>query len=174
MAAQQSHMSFSFFLAILYAIFGFFFLALSPEALLLASVVVVIAGLLPNVDGGQDGAAKEFAGLLAAVLPLLILQSFPSLQSGGVARMALVVVCAYLISRVFVVRFLQTCTVRRGIVHSIPAAIITAEIVYLVFYDLPKGQRAYLFFAALLGFLSHLLLDAYSNFDLIGKASGQT
>jgi hypothetical protein len=58
-------------------------------------------------------------------------------------------------------------------IHSIPAAIITFEFVFLLFWDLYLYDRLYLATAALVGFLSHLLLDAYGNLDIVGKAMGK-
>jgi membrane-bound metal-dependent hydrolase YbcI (DUF457 family) len=173
MAVQQSHMSFSLLLAVLYALFGLLFLAIDPERVLLASIIVVLAGMLPDIDGGVEAPARELGGLLAAVLPLLLLEYFPSVKAGGVARIALIVVCGYLLTRISVVRVLQKFTAHRGMIHSLPAAIITAELTYLLFFDLRMIDKVYISMAAFAGFFAHLLLDAYTNLDLIGRAMGQ-
>lgn len=170
MAQRSSHLSISVILAILYAGIGLSILGIHPEHVLLASVIVVVAGLLPNIDSDPGaGTAREFGALLAAAAPLLLIEFFPIVKAGGVARIALVVICCYLISRLIVVRILEYRTEHRGLIHSVPAAIITSEAIYLLFWDLFAYQRAYLAGAALLGYLSHLVLDASSNIDLLGK-----
>lgn len=174
MANQQSHVSFSFVLALLYGLTGLLSFRLGAEYVLLAAMIVVLTGLLPNIDAGSEPPARELGGLLAAVSPLLLFEYYPSLKGGGVARVVLVVVCCYLLTRVVVVRFLQKCTTHRGMIHSIPAAIITFEATYLLFWDLNPKNRLFMAFAALLGYLSHLVLDAYGNFDLLGKAMGKS
>lgn len=170
MAQRSSHLSVSILLSVLYAGFGVTALRMYPEHVLLASVIVIVAGLLPNIDSEPGaGPAREFGGLLAAVAPLLLIDFFPSIKAGGVARIALVVICCYLFSRLIVVRILEYRTEHRGLIHSVPAAIITGEVVYLLFWDLFPIQRLYLGGAALLGYLSHLIIDATGNIDILGK-----
>ncbi|MFN8390507.1 MAG: metal-dependent hydrolase [Bdellovibrionota bacterium] len=173
MAKEQSHFSFSVGLAVLYALGGMFILDLRPEVILLSSVIVVIAGMLPNIDEVESGSAQEFGGLLAAASPLVLFEFYPAFSHGGITRVVLVVICCYLISRVVIVRLLQTVTSHRGIIHSIPAAILSFEAVYLLFWDLGLRARMFVAFAAFLGFFVHLLMDAYTNVDLVGRALGR-
>ena len=173
MAEHQSHISFSFFLAVLYALAGLVIFNIAPEHVLLGAVVVTIAGMLPDVDGGGQSAAHELGGMLAAVFPLLLIESFHTLRAGGVARIALVVICSYMLARIFVVRGLQQFTVHRGMIHSVPAAIITAQLTYLLFWDLPLLPKIFVSLAALFGFMSHLLMDAYTNINIVGRAMGK-
>lgn len=173
MAKEQSHFSFSIGLAVLYILAGILLLSIRPEILFLAAVLVVVAGMLPNIDEGGSGSAQEFGGMLAAVSPLVFLQFFPRVQAGGVSRIALVVICCYLISRVIIARILQNVLKHRGSIHSVPAAIVSFECVYLLFWDLPVRERIFLALAAFMGFFMHLVMDAYSNLDLVGRAMGK-
>ena len=66
MAKPQSHFSVSVGASVLYVLFGSMALNVAPEILFLAAVIMVIAGMLPNIDESQSGAAQEFGGLLAA------------------------------------------------------------------------------------------------------------
>lgn len=173
MAQYQSHISFSIILAIAYAVLGIFYLNVYPEHVVLASVIVVIAGMLPNVDSSGGTVERELAGFIAAISPLVAIELYPHLKDGGIARIALVVICCYLLTRMVLVRSLQKYTVHRGMVHSVPAAIITFQLAYLLFWDLFWKDRVYIAFAAFLGFFSHLMLDAYGNVDIVGKAMGK-
>lgn len=173
MADYQGHISFSTFVAIGYALLGVYVLGIYPEYILLASVLVVITGMLPNVDAAGGAPARELGGLLAAITPLVVLSQFPSLEAGGIARIALVVIASYLLTRILVVRLLEKITVHRGVFHSVPAAIIVFEIVYLLFWDLYLLDRLFIAAAAFIGFFSHLLLDAYGNLDIVGTALGK-
>ena len=58
-------------------------------------------------------------------------------------------------------------------IHSIPAAIIAAEVTYLLFWDLQWQGKLLLSAATLTGFMTHLLLDAYGNLDLVKSAKGE-
>lgn len=173
MAQSQSHMTFSFGVAILYALYGLYGLNIDPEQIVLASAIVVFAGMLPDIDSGRTTSAQEFGGILAAISPLLVFEYFPHLQGGGVARIALIVVCCYLLTKLLVVRGLQAFTVHRGMLHSIPASILVFEVCFLLFWDSATVDRFYLSYAAFFGFLSHLLLDAYGNLDIVGRALGK-
>ncbi|MCB0360362.1 MAG: metal-dependent hydrolase, partial [Bdellovibrionales bacterium] len=168
----RSHFTFATLFSILYAIAGIYFFSLSPEHAFLTSVVIIIAGMLPDIDAGNEPPARELGGLVAAVFPVAMIELFPSLKESGISRIALVVVCGYLLVRVIVIRGLQKFTARRGIIHSIPAAILTFEVAYLLFWDLPRGIRLFVATGAFLGFFTHLLIDAWGNFDLVKTAMG--
>lgn len=173
MAQPQGHISLSVVLSLTYAAIGILVLDFPPEHIVLASVIIIVAGMLPNVDQGSGNAAREFGTVLAAVSPLVLLQMIPSLGQGGVARVALLVTVCYVFTRLIIVKALQKYAVHRGMFHSIPAAIITFELTYLLFWDVPIRNRLYISTAAFIGFLSHLLLDASGNIDLVGRATGK-
>ena len=169
MAKDQSHISFSLVIAVTYSAFGFFLLDVHPEPIILAAAIIVIAGILPNIDAGPD-APLELGGMLSAVVPIAVLEFFPIIKTGGITRVALVVICCYLLARILIVRLLFSFTEHRGIMHSIPAALLTGEFVYFLFWDLPQTERLFLACAGLLGFMSHLALDGMGNLQLIGGA----
>ncbi len=167
MAKYQSHVTFSTVLSAVFVAAGIMLFGIYIEQALLAGVILVFAGLLPNVDSGHTESTREFGALLAAIVPLILIEFFPFVKDGGVSRLALVIVTVYLFTRLVVVRMLQSMTATRGMLHSIPAAIITTEVVYLFFFDLFWKDRLYVAIAAFIGFASHLLLDGYTNVDLL-------
>lgn len=173
MATSQSHFSFALIVALLYAAAAALLFQFRAELVLLASVLVVLAGMLPNIDQSGSNQERETACIVAALVPLLCLEFFPSITQGGVPRVALVVVACYVLTRLIVVRVLKHCTTHRGMVHSVPAAIIAAEVTYLLFWDLQWQGKVLLAFATFTGFSTHLLIDAYGNLDLIKAAKGE-
>lgn len=174
MAKYQSHISLSAFLAVLYGVSGLVIIDSSIDYALLAGIIVMIAGMLPNADAGKGAPPRELSGLIAALVPLILLESYPVLRTSGITRLTLFVICCYIITRMFVNRVLVKFTSPRGAAHSVPAAIIVFEIIYLFFWDAPWIERAYLGFAGFLGYFSHLFLDASSNLDILGKAVGNS
>ena len=174
MAQPTSHFSFSTLLGIGYALFGVYVLNIQPELAVLAALAVMIGGVLPNVDASDSPPAKEFGGFLAALAPIILMELYPSLKLGGTARIALVVICSYLITKLVVQRFLTSFTVHRGMLHSIPAAIVTFELVYLLFWDMATFIRLYIAAGAFLGFIMHLIVDATGNIDFWGRAMGNS
>ena len=173
MAKYESHVTFSTVAGIAYGLVGMLMLDIYPEHCILALAMIVIAGILPDIDHKNGAVAKEVGTLISAVCPILILKFLPGIKAGGMTRIALVVIACYLFTRVFIVRLLQNITVERGMLHSIPAAIVIFEVVYLVFYDLYWTDRLYVATAAFAGFFFHLLLDASSNVDIVGSALGE-
>lgn len=173
MVEQRSHFTTASIVSLSYAAVGSFAYNMAPEEVLLAGVVVLIAGVLPDIDSRNGAPAKEMIGLLSVVGPLLAIEFFPWAHEGGISRTALVVIGAYALTRFLVTAFLEHCTTQRGIVHSIPAAIITFELVYLSLGDLILFDRIFIALGAFIGYLAHLLMDAYGNMDLWGRTAGK-
>jgi hypothetical protein len=174
MAKHQSHMSFSVGLAFTYVIAGWFFFDIKGEYLLLSWLLIVITGLLPDIDEHNSPPARELGGLIAVLVPFTLIEKFPGLREGGITRLSLVVICGYLVARIGVNRIIKILTVHRGVVHSIPASLIILTGTYLLFSDLEFFDRAYVSLAAFLGYFFHLLLDAYSNVDIVGSVFGKS
>ena len=172
MVSYQNYLTFSVLVALLYSAAGVVWLGVHPEITLVAGVIIVVTGLLPEIDSDNAPPSREVGGFLAAISPILLIEMFPRIQAGGVARIALVVIASYLVTRIIIVRLLQKHTTQMGMVHSIPAAIITFELVYLMFWDLYTWDRLFVATAAFTGYFAHLLLDAGGNLDLFGKAQG--
>lgn len=160
-------------LGIAYALGGIYAFNIYHETALLAAVIIFVTSVLPEIDAGKSQSSRELVGLLAAVAPLAILQAYPNLQAAGISRLALVVISSYILTRIVVTRLLSSCTSPMGMIHSIPAAIVTFEVVYLLFSDLYRKDRLFVAGAAFIGYFGHLFIDAYSNLDIFGKATGQ-
>lgn len=169
MALPRSHFVTSVLLGGAYAAAGIYFFNIYPENALLASVIIVVAGMVPNLDGGQSGPAREIGGLIAAMVPLVLLSQYPFIKEGGITRIAIIAVVSYLATRTLFVNFFEQFTTHRGMLHSIPSAVITSELFYLLFFDLRTPERIYISVAALLGFLTHLIMDAYGNVSFLAK-----
>ncbi len=165
-------MTFAVIVGLLYCTVGILWFGAYPEIALVAAVVTVVTGMLPEIDSDSPPPAREVGGFIAAVTPIMFMEIFPGIKAGGVIRITLTVIACYLITRVFIVRLLQKHTVQMGMIHSVPAAIITFEVVYLMFWDLTQIERLFVAGAAFTGYFSHLLLDASSNLDLFGSATG--
>ncbi len=156
-----------------YCFLGFVLLNVHPEYLLLASAIVVVAGLLPDIDGSENVPARELAGLLAAVSPLMFFELYPGFTGGSVSRIALVVICCYALSRIFLFKLMRSLFSPRGMIHSIPAAIVTGQAVFLIFWDMHLIDRSFVAVGAFVGFFAHLVLEAYSRVDFVASAVGE-
>jgi hypothetical protein len=166
MAAFRQHLLFSSTLGTGYALaasragFGW-----TPA--LLSGALCSVAGMLPDLDSDSGRPARELFGVLAAVLPLLLLHR---LQDAGLTPegVVLAAVVLYLTVRFGVAWLFRRLTVHRGMFHSLPAALIAAEVTFLAHNNLEGGGRLILAGAVFLGFLSHLVLDAGYDLRLLG------
>lgn len=168
MAAFREHVTFSSVLGIGYGAALWHFLGADPGHAVLAGCLCGASGMLPDVDSDSGKPVRELFGLFAvagALGTLLIVKRRLGLD-GEIAFLAAVGV--YVFVRVVMATVFKKITVHRGMCHSLPAAVIVAAIFYLL-YDGPVEYGKYsMAGAALLGFLSHLVLDEIYAVDLRG------
>jgi hypothetical protein len=157
MAAFREHVIFSSLLGIGYSV-ALRANGIEPDHAVLAGGVCGVAGMLPDLDSDSGKPIREVFGLTAAIVPLLL---FQRLRDGGFTAEQTILIAAtlYVAIRFGAAWLFKHLTVHRGMFHSLPAALIVAEIALLV-HDRP-GQPGNLSVpgGALLGFLSHLVLD---------------
>jgi membrane-bound metal-dependent hydrolase YbcI (DUF457 family) len=167
MAAFREHITFSCALGAGYAATLVYGLHQEWPHSLVAGLLCGFAGMLPDLDSDSGRPAREIFGLVGTVIPLLLLRR---LQGAGFdAEVTLLVAAAvYLLIRFGLSHVFYRITVHRGMFHSLPAALIAAQVVFLA-YDRPSvWERLTLAVGVLLGFLSHLILDEIYSVDISG------
>lgn len=157
MANFQTHVTTSTVLGIGYAGAGFLW-GLPLDAALLAGGLCGIGGMLPDIDSASGRPAREILTFAAAGAPLLMMERFSQLGLGH-DTMVLIGGLIYLVVRFGGLAFLKRWTVHRGMFHSIPAAIIFAELAFLLCGGGALVPRYFKAGGVLLGVMSHLLLD---------------
>jgi hypothetical protein len=168
MAQPQSHFFTSVLCSLVLSAFGLFVLHISPELIILGGILMLGSALLPNIDSGHNGIGREFSGFIAAIAPWILIQYIPELRGGSLARFVIIFCVAYAGTKYLLDVVLNEYFTPRGVMHSLPAAILIGEITYLIFRDVEWNQRLYLASASTIGYLSHLVLDATGNIDLRG------
>jgi hypothetical protein len=166
MAAFREHILFSSILGVGY---GFLLGRLGFEwsHAGLAGLLCSVSGMLPDLDSDTGRPVQELFGLTAAVVPLLLFQrsQHAGLTSEGTI---LAMAAVYLTIRFGAAWLFRNLTVHRGMFHSLPAAVIAGEVVYL----LDDGARTLgalvLAGGVCLGFISHLILDEIYSVDARG------
>lgn len=169
MALYASHFNFSLGLAVSYALFGLVYLHIYPEVVLLALILTLIAGLLPDLDSVGSAPTKDMVGLLSIFPLLIIFSSFSEINQSNITRITLVGVVSYAVTRYLLILGLQSYTARRGMTHSMPMAVIAFQVVFLLFFDLYWIDRLYLASGVFLGYCCHLIMDGWSKVDSAGK-----
>lgn len=133
----------------------------------LGGVLCALGGMLPDLDSDSGRPVAEIFGVTAALLPMLLLQR---LRDMGLTREAIILALAgcYFALRFGAPIILGALTVHRGMFHSIPAALICAEIVFLAHNTTDLAGSVKLALGVLIGFMSHLVMDEIWSVDLSG------
>ncbi|HXG11086.1 MAG TPA: metal-dependent hydrolase [Gemmataceae bacterium] len=170
MASYQGHLSLSSILAAGYGTVGAWGLDLDWGPVFLGAGLTALGGLLPDLDSDSSVPVRELFGLAAVAAPFLLFERLK--QSGLTTEETLVVLGGiYLFVRYVLAGLFKSLTVHRGMFHSIPAMLIAGLLVFLLYHsaDHPGPLvRLYLAGGVMLGFLSHLVLDALYAVDFMG------
>lgn len=124
----------------------------------LAGGLCSVSGMLPDIDSDSGRPFHESMAFAASVVPMMLL---PHFQRAGMSHESIVLTAAavYVAIRFGVAWLLRHYTVHRGMFHSLPAAAVFGEIVYLMASGEDMRLRIYKAGAVVAGYLSHLLLD---------------
>jgi len=131
---------------------------LPPMTCVLGAGLCSIAGMMPDLDSGPGVPLRESVAFAAAVVPLMLVNR---LQATGLPTEAFILLgaAAYLAIRFGVTKLIKKFAIHRGMFHSLPAALIAAQITYLAFGAENPLCRYFMASAVVIGFLTHLVLD---------------
>lgn len=166
MAAFREHITFSSVIGVGYAGACWHAGVPWPHATL-AGILCGFSGMLPDLDSDSGRPIKELFGLTAALVPMIVLRKLRPLDMDP-DIVILIAIGTYFFIRYAVSWALATLTVHRGMFHSIPAALIAAELAFLADSSRDLSGRLLLASGVLLGFLSHLVLDEIYSVDFKG------
>jgi hypothetical protein len=134
---------------------------------LVGAGVTTVGGLLPDLDSDSGVPVRELFGLAAFVSPLLVYgrikQHELTTEQTFVALAGVYIFVRYVLSAAF-----KHWSVHRGMFHSVPAMLIAGMGVYLVYPNPYVPVRLYIAGGAMIGFLSHLVLDELYSVDFMG------
>jgi membrane-bound metal-dependent hydrolase YbcI (DUF457 family) len=169
MASYRGHLTFSTALGAAYGGLAWWKLGVPLPLAAVAAGLTALGGLLPDLDSDSGVPVRELFGLAGAVVPLLLLRRLA--QSGLSAEETLLAVAGlYVGIRYGLANAFKHLTVHRGMFHSLPAMVITGLLVYLGYKHPSEDVRGFLALGAMLGFLSHLVLDEVCAVDFRGVA----
>jgi hypothetical protein len=158
MAGFKTHIATSTVLGVGYGAIAHTGYGVPLDQCLLATGLCSVSGMLPDLDSDNSVPVRESLAFAAAVAPMLLVERF---RHWGMTTDAIVLTTAvlYVLVRFGFGSFLKAYTRHRGMFHSLPAAIIFAELTYLA-CDCPESSmRLFKAAAVLIGFMSHLILD---------------
>ncbi|MDR2643486.1 MAG: metal-dependent hydrolase [Planctomycetaceae bacterium] len=134
---------------------------------LLSAGFCSMAGMLPDIDSSSSRSFQEciyFAAGLCAVMIVERMRFFGFDHNAIMLSGAI----AFLFVRFAIGGLVKKLTVHRGMFHSIPAAILTGELVFCLSSG-DFNERIVKSFAIVAGYLSHLILDEICSIDHTGK-----
>jgi len=134
---------------------------------LLGTGLCSIAGMLPDLDSDSGIPLRETIAFTAAVVPMLLMERFSHMGMSH-EMMVLVGGLVYFAIRFGLAGLLKRFTVHRGMFHSLPAALVAAELAYLLCSCHTEAPRLFKAGAVLLGFMSHLILDELYSIEWKG------
>ena len=159
MAGFKTHITTSSVLGIGYGTAGYFVLE-EPHVstCLLSAGICSVSGMLPDLDSDSGVPIRETMAFAAAVVPMLLIDRFRQFGWNDEA-MVLAAGLIYVVVRFGVAEIFKRYTVHRGMWHSLPAAASVGMLAFLVCSCAEFDQRLFKTGAAVLGFMSHLVLD---------------
>ena len=167
MAAYREHITVSGLLGAIYGAGAVFAAGFTPVQGALAGCLTWVAGMLPDLDSDSGKPIRELFPLMGAIAPFVMMRHL--LQWGGGTEGAILLsILLYGFIRFGMSKFLCRVSVHRGMFHSVPAMIITAEITFLAYKSDSLAVRCLMAGGAAVGFFSHLLLDEMYSVEWSG------
>lgn len=129
-------------------------------------VMGAVGSILPDLDSDSGKPLALLFGIISVIIPALLLDKITILQPISPEFLVSYFVCTYFFINYLVCELIKKITVHRGIMHSIPFAILSGEIGYLLF--IPSGQNIGMVvgISVFVGCLIHLILDELNSFSL--------
>lgn len=158
MAGFKTHITTSTTIGVVYGVGAHFVFGIPAPACVVATGLCSISGMLPDLDSDSGVPVREMISLIAAAVPMLMLNRLQHFQLSE-ETMACVAIVIYCILRFGVAELFKRYTVHRGMWHSVPACAIAGLLTFLVVSGEDFYIRAFKTLAVVIGFMSHLVLD---------------
>jgi LexA-binding, inner membrane-associated putative hydrolase len=168
MASYRGHLILASFLGGAYGAAGLWRFDFDWGPVCLAAGVTTVGGLVPDLDSNSGVPVRELFGLAAVVVPLLLFSRLMDRHHLSPEQTLVILGVLYVVIRYGLSRVFKRYTVHRGMFHSIPGMLIAGLAVYLIYHSPDFWQRVFLAGGAMLGFLSHLILDEIYSVDFMG------
>lgn len=158
MADFNTHITTSTIVGVGVGVAGNLFFDFPMTSCMLGAGLCSLAGILPDLDSGSGRPLRETSNVLAAVVPILMIDRLQRMNLGP-EDIALAAAIVYIVIRFGVVEVFRRYTVHRGMWHSIPAAVSCALFAFLVVSGVDFEVRVFKSVCVFIGFMVHLILD---------------
>ena len=145
---------------------GFYASGLAPFQMTAVVIAGGVGGLLPDLDSDTGKPLAFMFHFISVLIPSLLFPHVSRLWGTSPEFVVSWFSIAYILIRYVGCALVKKMTIHRGIMHSVPFAVLGAELGYLFF--LPSGQPLSILCggAIFAGCLLHLLMDEMNSFTL--------
>ncbi|MEA2012108.1 MAG: metal-dependent hydrolase [Verrucomicrobiota bacterium] len=135
----------------------------------IAFILATLASIIPDIDSDTSKPVRMLFGYLGILLPIVVLHIFYP-NGASMETLVLVLVLGYILVRDIISVIFLKFTSHRGIIHSIPAAVICGEVTYLLFRQSSLKPRILFACICFVGYMVHLMMDEIWSVDLMGAS----
>jgi hypothetical protein len=133
-------------------------------------LLAVVGALLPDIDHDDAIPNREIFGVLAAALPAGLLGWLAREWRWTTEQNICFFGLSYVLIRYGVAPVFKKITVHRGIIHSIPFALLAGQLVALSLFRFTVLERMLAGASLTVGFFVHLALDELFAVDFLGRS----
>ena len=145
---------------------SFLFGHISPITSIYGGVLCAIGGIVPDIDSEKSTSFRKCLAIIAGFSSLLLVSR---LRDYFLDPQAVAIIGGgnFLFAWLFLGRVIRKTTVHRGMCHSIPMALLTGEITFLLSSGV-VNERLYCGGSMVVGILVHLILDEFCSVQIKG------
>jgi len=165
MANHQQHTTFSSLSGLVFGTLAWFPCGFPATTCLLAGGLCAVGGMLPDIDIKTSRSYHDCMSITACITAMLVILRVNAM--GVNAEMVSIIgTTVFIVVKFGFGSLIQAFTKHRGMIHTIPFAILCGQILFLTTAgDIPS--RILKAAGLSLGFLSHLLLDELYSVDIV-------
>ncbi|MBI9091979.1 MAG: metal-dependent hydrolase [Desulfobacterium sp.] len=126
-------------------------------------ILGVVGGILPDLDSDSGKPLALIFGILSVLIPTLLLPRITDSKIISPEFLVCYFVGGYLIINYLICGLIKKLTIHRGIMHSIPFAILSGEAGYLLFISSSQNMAEMVGLSVFAGCMGHLILDELNS-----------
>ncbi|MFT5700337.1 MAG: membrane-bound metal-dependent hydrolase YbcI (DUF457 family) [Desulforhopalus sp.] len=166
MAAFKTHLAGGVIVGGCSAVIGLTTFHLSYIQAISVFIMGTVGGLLPDIDSDTGKPLALIFGTVSVLLPVLLLHKLPTGKQLSPEFLVSYFVISYVVINYFICGIIKTMTAHRGILHSLPFAVLMGQVGYLLFRSSGENIATLIGISVFAGSLTHLLLDELHSLSL--------
>lgn len=125
------------------------------------TILGTLGGLLPDLDSDTGKPLELLFQLLSVIIPISLYTHVKRYYGSDLTFLLLYFTLGYLAVQYLLCPLIKKITIHRGIMHSIPFAVLCGQMTFLAFASAPQRVAFYCASAVFSGAMIHLLADEF-------------